>query len=277
MPFTPPHFKDVAKKSKDLFSKKYDYKNELTATNNTDAGVTMEVGSTYFKDSYLKASWKTVDVGAFEGEIHTDASASATKAKATFDQFSKGASVAVTASSAPTFEVEASYAMDKFATKAIVTHSSSALGLNLSACVGMDGYVVGANALVDATGGNAALKSLDFAAQANIKLYQVALKTSKNQSDIALTVWNQYSKTYQWGVSANSGKNYSFALAQDMTLNKNTSIKTKVSSCGSAAAVVEHRLSDPAVKIALSTEYTSLTSLDKPAQKFGLSMAFGDY
>ena len=59
-------------------------------------------------------------------------------------------------------------------------------------------------------------------------------------------------------------------------LDAKTTVKSKLDSNGALSGVVEHKLSDPALKVNVAAEFDA-TSSDLAAKKFGLGLVFGDF
>lgn len=271
MGFTPPQFNDLGKKAKDILSKKYDFRTEVKSVNKASGGITLESGNTFAKanDSYLKGNYKCSDYGEFEAELHT---AGDTKAKAKFDKFAAGSAVTLNVSSKPDLSVEATYAQDKFASILKFSQAGNRLGLNVAATVGMDGYSAGVSSNLDLSGGNVAMKGLDFAAEARYGDIHAALK-SANQGQVS--VYYKLSSVLTLGSSL-ALKDKSVNLGTEYTLSKATGLKGRANSNGLLAFAVEHKLADPSVKIAASAEFDA-TNMGAAAKKFGLSFVIGDY
>jgi len=275
MPFVPPQFGDIGKKAKDVLSKKYDYRNEAKVVKKSSGGLTFDSGATFGKsDNYIKGTYKCGDFGEAEAELHTAAD---TKAKVKFDKFAAGSAVTLSVSSKPDVNVEATYTRDMLATQVKLTHAETSLGVSASASLGMDGYTAGVSSVVDLTGGNVALKDLCFGAEARYGDIIAAAKTAKNNQNKTLSVYYKLSSVLALGASVDATpKATGLALGSEYALSKTTGVKARAASTGAVGVVVEHKLADPALKLAMSAEFDA-TNYGAPANKFGLSFVFGDY
>jgi len=227
-------------------------------------------------DTYVKGLYKEKSFGEAELEIHTDAKASDTKAKVTFNQLFNGASVALSGNSDLALGLEANYTQDMVAAKLLVDQSD-ATKVTLAACFGMDGFTAGATSSVDLTGGNFALKGLDFGAQYQHGKMYAALATVKNQSLVKLSLYNSFGSSLAGGAAVEYKlKNSStlITVGTDYSLDKATTVKGKATHTGALSFAVEHRLDF--MKLAVSAELDAL-NLGAPASKFGLSVVYGDY
>jgi len=279
MPFVPPLFKDLGKKTKDVLSKKFDFKHELKTVNKAAGGLTLEAGSSHVKglNTYVKGVYKDSSFGEAETEIHTAAAAKDTKAKVTLNKFYDGAAVSVSGTSEPAVTVDATYKQDMIASQLIINQNAKALGLNLNASVGMNNTTVGVTSALDLTGGNFSLKNLDFGAQTQFAGVHSALTTAKNQKDLKLSLFHAPCKQLSLAGALQftpADQSYSINLGTEYVLDKATSVKGRATDAGAVALAVEHKLD--IAKLTVSAEFDAL-NLGQPAKKFGMGVVFGDY
>jgi hypothetical protein len=278
----PTQWADFGKKTKDLLTKKYDFKNELKTINKTQDGVNIETGvcgST--AQGYMKVSCKR-DFGEVEAEIHSNPEAG-DKAKVKFDKLvDKHLAVTVNASSAATVGVETTFEKDRFAGKLDLNHSEKATKATISAAVGLNKELtVGASADIDATHGNFALKDYNAGVEGRHKDVTAAVKTSRNRQDVTLSIFHKFASNLQWGanvvVHPQDGFSPVLTLGCEHELSTVTTIKSRGTTDGALGFVVEQKLKNPSLKLNLAAEFDVAKSFNGPAKKFGLSLVFGDY
>lgn len=275
----PALFNDIGKKSKDLFSKKYDYKNEIKTINKAKDGLKIEAGLCYGKGvaGSMKGTYKTKD---YEAEVELNScEKSDDKAKVSFGKLVDNLDLELTASSSSTAGLAATYKMDSFVTKLEVDHSSSSTAVKVQGSVGFNDFVAGVGAAVDATNANFDLKDYNFGAQYTHGDIVAALKTAKGRNDVSLSVVHKLSSSLSWGTSLMfhpSDSSRILGLGMEYELSKVTSVKSMADSAGAVAFAVEHKLANPNVKVNLAAQF-NVNNYPAPAEKFGMSLVFGDY
>lgn len=269
MGFVPVIFKDIGKKSKDLLSKKYDFKHEVKTVNKAQDGVTLEAGASHTGslDTYVKGSYQDSSFGECETKIHTASAAKDTMAKLTLNKFYDGASVSITGTSEPAVSVEANYKQDMFNTQLIVNDN---FGATVSASAGMDGHSAGVCSNVSLADGFQ-LKSLDFGVQATFGNTIAAFSTAKNKAEMKLSVFHPWRKDLVLGAAVvhTSKVPYAITFGTEYSLDKNLSVKARASSSGSVAFAVEHKLDIMTVGVSAEFEGVGV-----PAKKFGMALSF---
>jgi hypothetical protein len=280
---SPPQFKDLGKKAKDLFKKQYDFKNEIKVINNGANSVKIESGGYQAKGlaGYTKANWTDASLGAFEVEAHSTGSA---RAKLTCKKISNVA-VVLEGNAEGNLSVEAT-------TNADVAGSAVALGfqtkhnlnkgstsINASAVFGHDGVSVGVNCDFDAAN-PASPTDYNVGAEFTQKDLTATIVTSNQGNDITASYFQTVCGGLVLGsslaVKPDSGSRL-FTFGGDYTLDKATTLKFKTDSNGIVGTALTHTLADPSCKVLASAQFDSLSADVFSPQKFGLSLSFGDF
>lgn len=277
----PPTFANLGKKTKDLFKKTYDFKNELKVISKSQQ-VTIESGGYQAKTltGYTKASWNEPSVGAFEVEAHSNG---LLKGKLVSKKFSDiGFTVEGSSdTAASTLSVEAGYSKDALATTAKVTHgfTDGKTTFNLGGVVGHDGIAVGAT--VDLNAANPTSPTdFNIGAECQQKDLTVTVQTTNQLNNISVSYFQTVSGRLNLGssltVNPDAGTRL-FTFGGEFGLDKFTALKFKAESTGVVGTTVTHTLSNPAVKLQASAQFDTQSSDIFTPQKFGLSLSFGDF
>lgn len=273
----PVAYKDLGKKTKDLLSKKYDYKNELKAVNKSEGGLTIETtGSSGSKGlvGATKFTLKDKSFGELEKEITTCGSL---KWKLKMTELVDSTALTVSGDKALNCKFEADYKADAFALQADI-NTKLASTLQLSANV-MDGVTAGFKADLSLADG-VDLKDYNFGAQWGYsKNTTLAWVTSKSCSKVGFSAHQKLNSSDAYGLAINADT-ATFAgtlcVGMEKQVDSNTTLKTKIGSCGTLSAAVEHCLKDPSLKLNFAIDFDA-TSPDFATKKFGLGLTFGDY
>lgn len=274
----PPSFNDLNKRAKDLFSKKYDFKNELKNVRKASNGITLEHGANTSKglDTYIKGTYKNKTLTA-ECEIHSEAGPSATKAKVKFPGVVQGADISVSCNSASDADIEIAYKRDRLNKVVNIKHGSKGTCLHIAAAVAVaDGLNAGGAVVVDIDGG--ALKDSSAAIELTRGQLQAGAKATKSFSFFDITAHYKLQSDLSIGAGASiniSDPSPSLQFGLDHKFNSNCDVKARIGSSGLLAAAIEHRLADPAVKVGLSAEFDVANNF--AGKKFGVGATFGDY
>jgi len=277
----PPQFSNLGKKTKDLFKKNYDFKNELKVISKTE-GVTIETGGYQAKTltGYTKANWVDSTLGAFEVEAHSNGDL---RGKLVAKKFADvGVTVEGVANAASTsVSVEGAYTKDSFTVSAKVNDNISKgdTTVNVAAVVGHDGVAVGGSVDVNAANPTAPT-DYNIGAECSQKDLVVSVVTSNQLNDITVSYFQTISNRLGLGsslvVKPDSGSRL-FTFGGEFGLDKFTSLKFKADSNGIVGAAVTHILSNPSVKLQASSQFDTQSSDVFSPQKFGLSLSFGDF
>jgi len=274
----PPSFNDLNKRAKDLLSKKYDFRNELKNVRKSSNGITLEHGASTGKglDTYIKGTHKTKTLSV-EGEIHSDAGPSSTKAKVKLPGVVAGTDFSVTCTSVPDANFEVAYKRDRLNTLLNLKTSAKGSNLSVNASVGLaDGINAGGSASVDLDAG--ALKDSSVAVEVTRGQLQAGVKSSKMFSVFDITAHYKVRSDLSVGggcsINVNDGSP-SFQAGLDHKFNSNCDVKARINGSGLIGAAVEHRLANPALKVGLSAEFDAGNNF--ASKKLGVGCTFGDY
>lgn len=269
-------FKDFGKGAKDILSKKYDYKNEVKVTNKAD-GLTIEATGCEGKSGLAgcaKVTYNDKSFGEFESNF---ASCGGYNGKVKMTSLVDATTITVSTDSALKSKLEVDYKLDALTLQCDV---NSCLKSNVQASADViDGLVAGCKA------------ELDFSNGADLKDYNIGLQygyssdvtlacvTSKGRSMANLSACQKLSASDSYAIGYNmclASYVGHLTVGMEKKLDSATTVKAKIDSCGVLATAVEHKLSDPNVKVNVAAQFDA-TSPDLTTQKFGLGLALGDY
>lgn len=273
----PPSFKDLGKKASDLFKKSYDYKNELKVVSKAD-GVKLENGGVVGKAlvGYTKANWTDQYLGDIEVEAHSSGVA---KGQFKLKKVADLADITVAGGACGGLSVEAAASQDYFSAQAKVCHNinKGCTSVSTSAVFGLDGVSVGGSLQLDASG---TPQDYNIGAQYAQKDLIAALVTSSKGDNITVSFFQNYTAATTLGASMlvkpEDGSRL-FTFGTEHKLDSNTTVKAKADSAGIIGTSVTHVLSNPAMKVQVSSEFNATGADIAKAQKFGISLNFGDF
>jgi len=287
MAFVPPLWSKFGTNLKDLLTKKYDYKNQLTVKNNVasdlniESTVTQGAASTF--DGTVKATYKNKDFGQVETEVGT----APNKDKATLQAELKatklydGLTVIVKGADVPNLKVGVEYkheAVSTSVTAEVGKESSSAEG---SLVAGFEGFSVGGAGKYCTNHG---IADYNFGAEYSQPEYTLTLKTESKVEKLVASYWHniptsrnklktQIGGQVNWNLETGAKV---FTVGTEHDVDEVTTLKAKVDTEGVAAGVLEHRLSNPFLKLNLSANWQVKDKTTTPKQ-FGVALTFGDY
>jgi len=290
MAFLPPLFSKIGNQAKDLLSKKFDYKNQITVKNNVQSDLTIEstVSLADGKDGKskagdiggnVKAKYKNKDFGEFEGEIGTGGTLSG-EVKAT--KLADGLTLTVKGTERPQAKVTADYKQDSVAASLALTVESSTNKVEPTLVVGADNFSVGGQVEYDTAASD--LSDYNFGAEFSQKDYTLSLKTQQKANVLVGSYFytipqknaklrTQLGAQFDWNLKSNDRV---LALGTEHDVDESTTVKSKVDTNAQIAAVVEHRLTNPALKVGLSALWNGRDRTTTPS-RFGVALTFGDY
>jgi len=284
--FVPPLWSKFGTSLKDLLTKKYDYKNQLTVKNNLASDLAIESTVTQGDANFnatVKATYKNKDFGQVETEIGTapnkDKATLAAELKAT--KLYDGLTVTIKGADVPNLTATAEYRQESVAAsvKADVGKDSNTVEGTLAA--GFDGFSVGGQGKYCSNHG---VTDYNFGAEYSQAEYALTLKTESKTEKLVASYWHnvptsrnklktQIGGQVNWNLE-NGSKVFTVGVEHDV--DEATAIKEKIDTEGVLAAVLEHRLSNPALKLALSANWQVKDKSTTPKQ-FGAALTFGDY
>jgi len=274
----PPQFCNFGKKTKDLFKKTYDFKNELKVIHKSEQ-VTLETGGHQAKalTGYTKANWVDSSLGTFEVEAHSDG---LLKGKYVSKKVSD-VCLTVEGNSTTVVTAEGAYAKDAVAAALKVTHklAKSDIFANVSAVVGHDGIAVGG--CCDFNAANPSTPTdYNIGAECQQKDLTMTVVTTDKLNDITVSYYHTVSDRLGLGssllVKPETG-NRTFTFGGEFSLDKLTSFKFRAESTGQVASTVTHTLTNPAMKVLASAQFDTQGAEPFSPHKFGLSLSFGDF
>jgi len=278
----PIQFADLGKQTRDLLTKKYDYKTEFKAvTKSRENHVKIEAGATgRTVQGYMKVFYKNKDFGKLEAEVHSNSEVG-DKAKIKLNKLVDNVAVTLSASSLATVGLEATFNKDKVAANLELLHCEKSTNAGISGTVGYQDVTVGVCADFEAPNGTVVLKDCNAGAEFQYKDFTGTLKTANLRNEISLSVFHKLDKRLHWGTSVvvrpNEGFSPLVGLGVDYRLPGHASVKAKADSNGALAVAFEHRLKDPALKFGVAAEFDCSKFCGQPARQFGLSLVYGDY
>jgi len=283
-------FSKFGKSVNDLLKKKYDYDNKFGTRNVIDEWTIESYVTLSEKNVYggtVKVKHDNKSFGRAEAVLETGGKAEVeVKAKKLMD----GLVVTGAIKDAPSAKLGADYRADHFAVAAAVEKTSDAVGLDGSVVVGLEGFSLGGCARYDAPQGNGAkagaLSNYSIGAQ-----YQpndtvtVSIKTEDQNNDVIGSYFHKLAnrtfglKTVVGGQVKynlrNTDNNMSLKIGCEHEVDANIRVKGMVESKGLVSWVFEHRLSNPAMKLALASQWDANKRTTKP-DRFGVGITFGD-
>jgi voltage-dependent anion channel protein 2 len=290
MAFLPPLFSKIGSQTKDLLSKKYDYKNQLTVKGNVQSDLTLEstVVLSDGKDGKsksgdingsVKAKYKNKDFGELEGEIGTSGTLTG-ELKAT--KLADGLTVSIKGTERPQAKVTAEYKQDSVAASIGVTVESATNKVEPTLVVGADNFSVGGQVEYDTAAGD--LSDYNFGAEFSQKDYTLSLKTQQKATVLVgsyfynitqknIKLRTQIGAQVDWNLKSNDRV---LALGTEHDVDETTTVKSRIDTNAQVAAVLEHRLTNPALKVGLSSQWNGRDRTTTPA-RFGVAFTFGDF
>jgi len=279
MSFVPVIFANLGKKTKDLFKKQYDYKNEVKVISKAENTVVIESGGYHQPKGlvgFSKVKWTDKAIGEFEVEAH---SSGEYKGKLVTK---KVEGVGFTVEGAPAaLSVEASYVKDAFAASGKLSHNleKGDTNVNLGAVIGFEGISVGGSCDFNAANPSS-LTDYNIGAECSQKDLVGTIVTSNKLNDITASYFQTISPRLVLGsslcVKPDSGSRL-FVTGGEFNMDQFTTIKFKGDSVGVVGTAITHTLSNPAAKLIASAQFDTQSSNPFSPQKFGLSVSFGDF
>jgi hypothetical protein len=286
--FVPPLWSKFGTNLKDLLTKKYDYKHQVTVKNNVASDLTVEstvgVNENSSLNGTVKAKYKNKDFGEIETEVATvpnkDKATLSAEVKAT--KFYDGLTVTAKGSDGqPLVKVGAEYRHESVATSVSVEHTKDTNQVEATLAAGFDGFSVGGQGKYCASHG---VSDYNFGAEYSQADYALTLKTEAKTEKLVGSYWHnvptsrnklktQVGAQVAWNLE--SGLK-TFTVGTEHDIDEVTAIKAKIDTTGALGAVVEHRLANPAMKLNLSANWNVQDKSTAPKQ-FGVALTFGDY
>jgi len=287
MAFVPPLWTNFGKSLKDLLTKKYDYKHQVTVK----SGVTSELGlettvGLHEKDAgaftgQVKAKYKNKDFGEVEGEIgtHPNKDKATLSAEVKANKFYDGLTVVLRGTDVPAVRAGAEYRHDSVATSLFVEAGKEATAVEATLAAGFDGFTVGGQGKVCSTH---EIVDYNFGAEYSQSDYFLTLKTAKKVEELLFGYFHNLPSRNKLKTQVGAQVNWNldssakvFTVGTEHEIDETTATKAKIDTEGVLAAVLEHRLSNPLLRLQLSANWRVQDRAAAPKQ-FGVALTFGD-
>jgi len=242
-----------------------------------DNGVVVESGGYYQAKGlagYSKVNWTDKNIGAFEVEAHSSGDY---RGKLVTNKYE---GVGFTLDGAPAgLAVEAAYSKEAFAASAKVSHNldKSDTTVNVGAVIGFDGISVGGSADFNVANPSSPT-DYNIGAEASQRDLVGTIVTSNKLVDITASYFQIISPRLVLGSSLTvKPDSRIFVTGGEYSLDKYTTLKFKGDSAGIVGTAISHILINPAVRVSASAQFDTQSSNPFSSQKFGVSLAFGDF
>jgi voltage-dependent anion channel protein 2 len=283
--FVPPLFSKLGTSAKDLLTKKYDYKNSVGTKNNQNQDLSIESVATIAEgfdvSGNVKLKHKNKDIGEFEGEFNTKGTLTG-ELKAT--KLHEGFTVILKGTEKPTGKIGVEYKREALAaslsTEANFSGSTTAK-IEATAVAGVDGFSVGGQSSYDTN--KSVVDDYNFGAEYSEKDYTLTLKTAKKADEVIASYFHnlpsksklrtQVGGQFSWCLNSDAKV---LTLGSEHDVDDTTTVKAKIDTNGSFATAIEHRLANPALKVALSSQWDGKKKSFSP-KDFGVALTFGDF
>jgi hypothetical protein len=298
MTFAVPVFSSLGKSYRDLWKKKFDFKNQVKTTHKTDFGATLTTTGTLTPDQVSGgATFKYVDGkwGEVEGEVDTGSNKLWVKSVLSDKIIYRGTKVTLSGGFDPSskepivkdswsFKGEVEHSQDIFTAGAAVTLGEEkkekvdpgiAANVAVSATIGHEGLTVGGQVNLDQT---QTVTDYAIGLQYDHGPVTGTLLTENQAEVIKASYVHRINTKHTVGaefVSEDKGKTLNFA--SEYKPDKATGFKLRASTSGELAGTIEHRLLEPRVSVGVSASWKVKGSSNVRLDKVGVGLHFGDY
>jgi hypothetical protein len=277
----PPQFSKIGSKVKDLFSKKYDYHNNIKVTNKTD-GLTIEAGGNDKSGDFngnVVVTHKNKSYGETEVTLDTSGKSKDSKVKFKFNKFQDGMDATVSSSldMAPT--VEMNHKTGSSAVNAKFTTNGEKHSLSFSATYGVfDALTLGGSfdsKDFSSVSGVYPVSDADASLEYTSGDVVVSAVTKKFFSKVGATLFQKWTDSLEWGASITLLPEVSdLTVGAEYKMDKSSTVKAKAATNGVVGWAIEHKLKDPNFKLNLASEFDINAG---KSTNFGVGLSFGDY
>lgn len=262
-------FKKIGKSAKDLLAKKYDYDFSLETINKSKDGLTMSSGFTMESRTDLSGSAKMeYEDPTFNVEVNMKVNGKKededTMLKCTFNKLMTGLDVSLSCNVIPELTMEKTYVHDSFAlnAKLVGDLNFSKACLDANGAFSVNNFTAGVNASVDLL--TQKPKTVDVGLQFKQNPYTVSLLMKKLQTDAKQFLFGgHWTPQDDLSVGAHllvkevtkedaSSFETGATLGVDYAVSPTTSLKAKIDCCKTFSYAIEHKLSNPAMKVNFS-------------------------
>jgi hypothetical protein len=284
--FVPPQFSKLGSSVKDLFDKKFDFKNSFTVKHKASYGVvfasSVEQGSKGLIGG-VKVNHKDKNYGESEVEAKTDGQF---KGSLKLKQLLRNATITASgdsnskALSGPAGKLQAEYAQDFFAGSVSIETNFKRHQLAAAGVIGFDGLSVGGEVKLDAANPSD-IEDYNVGAQYQTNDFTATVKTEKSETLQVSYLHNVRSDLQvgaQFSAKLDGSGGYNFLLGDEFKVDKDTLAKLKADvTKGLVTGAIEHRLANPAIQVGLAASFDVRKPISTGAQSFGVNLTFGDY
>jgi len=288
MSFVPPLFSKLGQAAKDLFDKKYDYKNLVQLKNKTKLGLTFTSGADITNKGVgglVKLKYKKDTFGEAEGELHTGGVGKAViKAKKLYP----GLAVTLTEEAKPkahpndpSVKVGADYQRE-FVSGQLSAETSfwKHSQVVAAAVIGYDGLSVGFEAKADPHR-LTEVEDYNVGAEYAQPDFTATVKTADKGETLAGTAHLKASDDHQvaftYTKKLDGSDDDSFAVGTEYKVDATTNFKVKADTKGVLATLVQHRLANPRLLFGLTSSFDVTNPRSVASKDVGVSLTFGDY
>jgi len=278
-----PLYNKLGKSFSDLLKKRFDYNSKVSVRNAVTSDVTIESSASLTeKGNYsgaVKATYKNRDFGEVESEANTDGLLTG-QIKAT--KLVDNLTLTVSGTERPSGKVLAEYQQDYFSVSGQVEHNSETTKLEATAVVGFEGFSVGGQARYDTATSD--LEDYNAGAEYTHDDFTATLVTTDRADKLVASYFHKMKN--RGGLKSAIGGRFEYDLTKQSNnrlltigaepeIDSATTAKGKIDSNGSIAALVEHRLDNPSIKLAFAAQWSGKNKSTTP-EKFGVGVFFGD-
>jgi hypothetical protein len=275
-PYAPPLWGKLGVSIKDLFTKKYTFKNQVVVKkHNEKTGLTVEVQSQGELNGYIKATQKSKDYGTAEVNVNTSGKADG---KVTLDRLGlAGLVVTITGNEKPSGKINVDYSQELFAASASADSGSGGKSRPMfegTAVVGYEGLSVGGQVKFDSTD----MKDFNAAAEYKHSEFTATVQSAENTEKITVSCYRAHSPDLQIGASVDVGKAGQRVLSfgHEYQVDADTIVKGKFNTKGVVAAYVEYKMPNPKLQVGVGVS-CNVSQSTIVADQFGLSFNIGDF
>jgi len=294
--FVPPTYGNIGKNFRDLWSKKFEYKNFVKVVTKAPSGVTLTTSANIDSNSLNgNATVKYVDNW---GDVDSELDSTSGKAYATanFTKLVTGGKASLSGgllgskkpSDKNVLSVKAAFEEIQDSFTGVVSAECAEVDkgdgfsakINASGTIGFDGITVGGE-VKGRVDQDPSVEDHNVGAQYQKDNLTLSLTTEKKGDVIRASYYYAPTKTYAIGAEfvADSADSFRRVLnvASQCEYNPDTTAKFRWSTGGDIGAAVEYRLRNPNVAVLFSTNFKARGTSDIRADKFGVGFTFGEY
>jgi len=285
MAFVPPLYSKLSKSLSDLLKKKFEYSSKVSVRNNVTSEVTVEATTSLNEKSVYGGAVEATYKNKSFGEVKTEANTEGTlKAEVKANKLADNLTLTFSGTERPSGKVLAEYQQDHFSVSAQVEHNNETTKLEATAVVGFDGFSVGGQARYDTATSD--LEDYNAGAEYTQDDFTATLVTTDRADKLVASYFHKI-KNRTAGLKTVIGGRFEYDLTKQANncvlfigaehdVDKITTVRGKVDSNGTIAAVVEHRLDNPSLKLQLAAQWSGKNKTTT-TEKFGLGACFGDF